>query len=94
MWRVTADNGLPRCEGYRWGWFGPLGSSFGAVAVVDGDARTLGHFNEAAYRSRWSLPRSVEVSTNDSDGSPDRARVPAPQTCGAMSAFLPVVIWE
>jgi|ETNmetMinimDraft_3_1059899.scaffolds.fasta_scaffold34568_1 hypothetical protein len=25
MWRVTAGNGLPRCEGYRWARFGPLG---------------------------------------------------------------------
>ena len=30
MWCVTAGNGLPRCEGYRWVRFGLLGSSFGA----------------------------------------------------------------
>jgi len=27
MWRVTADNGLPRCQGYRWVRFGPLGAN-------------------------------------------------------------------
>jgi hypothetical protein len=29
MWRVTADDGLPRCEGYRWAQFGLLGFDFG-----------------------------------------------------------------
>ena len=36
MWRVTADNGLPRCEGYRWLRFGLLGSSFGGGLAVSG----------------------------------------------------------
>ncbi len=36
MWRVTADNGLPRCEGYRWVRFGLLGSSFGGGLAVSG----------------------------------------------------------
>jgi len=36
MWRVTAGNGLPRCEGYRWGCFGLLGSSFGGGLAVSG----------------------------------------------------------
>jgi hypothetical protein len=29
MWRVTADNGQFRCEGYRRGWFASLGFDFG-----------------------------------------------------------------
>ena len=36
MWRVTAGNGLPRCEGYRWARFGLLGSSFGGGLAVSG----------------------------------------------------------
>ena len=36
MWRVTADNGLPRCQGYRWVRFGLLGSSFGGGLAVSG----------------------------------------------------------
>ena len=36
MWRVTADNGLPRCQGYRWVRFGLLGSSFGGGVAVLG----------------------------------------------------------
>ena len=36
MWRVTADNGLPRCEVYRWARFGLLGSSFGGGLAVSG----------------------------------------------------------
>jgi len=36
MWRVTADNGLPRCQGYRWLRFGLLGSSFGGGLAVSG----------------------------------------------------------
>ena len=36
MWRVTAGNGLPRCEGYRWVRFGLLGSSFGGGLAVSG----------------------------------------------------------
>ncbi len=36
MWRVTADNGLPRCQGYRWVRFGLLGPSFGGGLAVSG----------------------------------------------------------
>jgi len=39
MWRVTADNGLPRYQGYRWARFGLLGANLvetraALVAVV------------------------------------------------------------
>jgi len=34
MWRVTAGNGLPRCEGYRWARFGLLGSNFPKVGLT------------------------------------------------------------
>jgi len=44
MWRVTADNGLPRCQGDRWARFGLLGSSFGEGLVVSG--RDKGHWPE------------------------------------------------
>jgi hypothetical protein len=36
MWRVTAGNGLPRCQGYRWVRFGLLGSSFGGGLAAPG----------------------------------------------------------
>jgi|GEM_PF-827631 hypothetical protein len=36
MWRVTADNGQCRCEGYRRGWFASLGFDFGGGVAVLG----------------------------------------------------------
>ena len=42
MWRVTADNGQCRCEGYRRGWFASLGFDFGGGLAVLGRGKATG----------------------------------------------------
>jgi hypothetical protein len=61
MWRVTADNGQCRCEGYRRGWFASLGFDFeGGVAVLGRGKATsrdsASVVSTGVYKVTWASP--------------------------------------
>ena len=60
MWRVTAGNGLPRCQGYRWVRFGLLGAGHEIGAKPGMDAP--GSSSNARNCMGWSQYRSGVVA--------------------------------
>ena len=71
MWRVTADNGQCRCEGYRRGWFASLGFDFGGGVAVLGRGKATGCLVLGWCRGSGGEGQLLTCSQHPGDGGPD-----------------------